>query len=288
MLTLDRARTLPFVAKIRELAAWRELMSNLTLRELRGKYKRSVLGWAWSLLNPLATLLIFTLVFRYFFRFPPPIGSPSGLQNYALFLLAGLLPWNFVQNGIMGSIVSLTGNANLIKKTWFPRELLAGAAVASAFVTLLIELGLLVTALLLAGNMVLPWLPVTFLLMVMLAMFTTGLGLMFSVVNVFFRDVQHLVAIAFQMWFYLNPIVYPIDFVKHLPTLHLLGFEVHTFTVYKLNPMVSFVMSFRDVFYDLRMPPIERLGFLFVVSVATLLIGQMVHSRLESRLAEEL
>src|SRR5438105_14998718 len=102
------------MASISDFAGTRELTLNLTLRELRGKYKRSVLGWSWSLLNPLAMMLIFTMVFRIFLKIGVPKASPSGLSNYACFLLCGLLPWNFLGNGMGGSMGGLIGNANLI------------------------------------------------------------------------------------------------------------------------------------------------------------------------------
>ena len=99
-----------------ELRRHRELFANLTLRELRGKYKRSALGWGWSMVNPLAQMGIFTLVFSFFLKVPPPTGDPSGLHAFAFFLLCGLLPWNFLANGINGGMGSLLANANLVKK----------------------------------------------------------------------------------------------------------------------------------------------------------------------------
>lgn len=269
-----------------EYAASRELMANLTLRELRAKYKRSLLGWAWSLLNPLATMLIFTLVFRFFLRIQAPRGSPSDLKNFAVFLLCGLLPWNYVVSGVMGSIGTLIGNANLVKKTYFPRDLLVGSLVVSCLVSFLIEMGLLVVVLLIFGNMVLPYLPVALLLMAVMTLFVAGIGLTFSVLNVYFRDVQHLVNILFQVWFYLTPIVYPIDLVPQRAVIF--GHDLPTRAIFDLNPMVAFVESFRDLLYDLRMPPAGQLVYLVVVSVVVFAAGLFIFSRLEGRLAEEL
>ena len=269
-----------------EYSASRELMANLTLRELRGKYKRSLLGWAWSLLNPLATMLIFTLVFRFFLRIQAPRGDPSGLKNFAFYLMCGLLAWNYVVGGVMGSIGSLIGNANLVKKTYFPRELLVGSLVASTLVSFLIELALLSVTLILFGNMVLPYVPVALLLVGMLTLFVTGLGLAFSVLNVYFRDVQHLVNILFQVWFYLTPIVYPIDLV---PVRHVIfGRDLPTRALLELNPMVGFVEAFRDLLYDLRLPPLADLGYLFFISLAVFGGGLYLFGRMEGRLAEEL
>lgn len=266
--------------------ASRELFNNLTLRELRGKYKRSALGWAWSLLNPLATMVIFTIVFRLFLRIEAPQSETSGLKNFALYLTCALLPWNYLTNGVNGSIATLLGNANLIKKTYFPRELLIAAQVASFFVSLLLEMAILVVAFLVFGNMVLPWLPLVFLLFVVLSLFVTGLGLIFAVANVYFRDVQHFVGIIFQVWFYLSPIVYPLNLVPERGVIF--GIDLPIRRIYQLNPMARFVETFRDLLYDLQPPSLTVVVYLVVVSVVTFFGGLVVFRRAEGRLAEEL
>ena len=274
------------MAQLAELSASRELMVNLTLRELRGKYKRSLLGWSWSLLNPLATMLMFTVVFQVFLHVKIPAGDPSGMTGFAFFLLCGLLPWNLLANSIGGAMGSLIINGNLIKKVYFPREVLVAANVASWVVSLLVELGVLCVALLVAGNMVLPWLPALVLLVALLAVFTLGMALLLSVLNVYFRDVQHLMAIVLQLWFYATPIVYRLNVVPK--TKHWLGYSIPVKFLYRLNPMVRFVEAFRNVLYDLRLPSLSNVAFLVVASAAALALGLVVFARLEPRLAEEL
>ena len=274
------------MAQLAELSASRELMVNLTLRELRGKYKRSLLGWSWSLLNPLATMLMFTVVFQVFLGVTPPPGKPSGLHGFAFFLLCGLLPWNLLANSLGGAMSSLIVNGNLIKKVYFPREVLVAANVASWVVSLLIELAVLCVALLLAGNMVLPWLPPLILLVALQALFTLGMALLLSVLNVYFRDVQHLMAIVLQLWFYATPIVYPLTVVPE--SKRWLGHEIPVRFLYGLNPMVRFVEVYRNLLYDLRLPSLGNVAFLVVASAAALAVGLAVFARLEPRLAEEL
>ncbi|MBV8303691.1 MAG: ABC transporter permease [Acidimicrobiia bacterium] len=268
--------------KAAELVSSRELMINLTLRELRGKYKRSVLGWTWSLLNPLASMVIFTIVFSFFLKVKPPVGDPSGLHNFAFFLLCGMLPWNFLNNGMMGGMAALIGNANLIKKVYFPREVLVSATVAAFDVSFLIEMGVLVAALLVAGNFVLPFLPVALVIIALLTLFVLGIALMISVLNVYFRDVQHFVSILMMLWFYATPIVYPITYVpkewKGIPLRH----------IYSFNPMVRFAETMRSALYHMSLPSWNDMLFLVVVSAITLAIGMWVFSKLEGRLAEEL
>ncbi len=264
----------------------RDLAVNLTLRELKGKYKRSVLGWSWSLLNPLATALIFTMVFKIFFAAVTPLGEPSGLQNFPLFLLCGLLPWNYLANGLNGATESLVANGNLIKKVYFPREVLVVANVASWMVPLLIEFGVLSVLLLVFGNFVLPWLPLVLLLILVQTGFVLGIGLILGAVNVYFRDVKHLIGILLQALFYATPIVYSLSQVPEQASLF--GLEVPVRSLYRLNPMVPMVEAFRDVLYDLRFPPLGDLLYVLGWGLACMAVGLLVFSRLEPRLAEEL
>jgi ABC-2 type transport system permease protein len=273
------------MSRLREFAGTQDLALNLTLRELRGRYKRSVLGWTWSLLNPLATVAIYSLVFGFFLKVDPPTGHPSGLHSFALFLLCALVPWNFFQNGLSMGLTSLLTNANLIKKVYFPRELLVASTIASLVVTMVIELAVLGAILLIVGNMVIPWIPVVLFLVAIEAVFVFGIALALSVWNVYFRDMQHLIAILIQVLFYTCPIVYPISYVpKHA---HVLGMEIPLRQLYMLNPLVRLFECFRDVLYDLRFPPLFDLAYVIVWAAAAVAFGMWVFSKLDRRLAEE-
>jgi ABC-type polysaccharide/polyol phosphate export permease len=271
------------MARLAEYTSSRELLWNLTLRELRGRYKRSVLGWTWSLVNPLSSVLIFTVVFSFFLRIEPPVGQPSGLDNFAVFLLCGLLPWNYLSGTMNTSMDTLLGNANLIRKVYFPREILVASTVCSLLVTFIIELGVLLVILLLLGNMVLPWIPALLLLVAIQTVFVLGVGLLLSVLNVYFRDVKHFIGIALQALFYSAPIVYPLSVVEQAA-------ERTSFPlvrVYELNPLVRMVEAYRDVLYDLRFPSLGSLAYLVAWSVGLLVLGLWVFARLDRRLAEE-
>lgn len=271
------------MTSVLELRRHRELFANLTLRELRGKYKRSALGWGWSMINPLAQMGIFTLVFGFFLKVEPPVGDPSGLHVFAFFLLCGLLPWTFLANGVTAGMGSLLANANLVKKVWFPRELLVASTVGSFGVSFLIELGVLTVALLIAGNMVLPWLLPVLAVAAVQAAFVLGLALALAVWNVYFRDLEYLVGIALQFWFYATPIVYPIRVVEDA-----LEDRSALLTVYRLNPMTRFAEVYRDLFYSLRGPTLADVAFLVGCAAVSLLVGWTAFGRLQGRLAEEL
>jgi ABC-type polysaccharide/polyol phosphate export permease len=271
-----------------EYAGSRELLGNLTQRELRGKYKRSALGWAWSLINPLALAAMFTFVFGVVFQSKLTAAGNSdlhGIAAFPLYLLCGLLPWNFVSNGINGSIGALVGNANLVKKVYFPREILIGANVLSWAVSLLIEMAVLGIALLAVGNMWLKFLPLVLITIVFLTLFVTGVGMLLAILNVYFRDVQHFVGIFLQLWFYATPIIYPIT----LLTGHnwSLG-PVHLLTLFKLNPMTDFVEVFHQMLFRLTWPDWTEFSYAIVSSVVVVAFGLFVFKKLEPRLAEEL
>src|SRR5919109_3317776 len=174
------------MTRLADYAEARELTVNLMLRELRGRYKRSALGWTWSLLNPLSTVIVFSIVFAFFLKIDPPVGDPSGLDNFPMFLLCGLLPFNYLSNGMNGSLDALLANGNLIRKVYFPREVLVVSTIAALFVTLLVEFAVLCVLLLILGNMVLPWIPVLLGLAAIQSVFVLGIGLMLSVLNVYF------------------------------------------------------------------------------------------------------
>ncbi len=234
---------------LRSAAAHRNLLYLLSLRELRTRYKRSLLGWAWSLLNPLVQLGIFTVIFLYAFEAEPPVGDPSGLKRFPLYFLCGFVPFNFLLS-----------------------------VIAAQFVTLMIELGVLLVALLLYGNMILPWLPVLFLILVLLAIFTTGVALLLSAANAFFHDISYLWTIAAQLLFYASPIIWNPDTVGKPFLTHIASW----------GPTGSFVMALHEVLYDMRMPSLLRFTQLSLYAAVSIAIGAWVFDKLSPRFAEEL
>ncbi|MDQ4149608.1 MAG: ABC transporter permease [Actinomycetota bacterium] len=272
--------------KLGNLAGTRSLLINLTLRENRGRYKRSALGWAWSMVNPLSTMLIFTFVFRVVLRIEPPVGEPSGLKNFPFFLLAALLPWNFLSNGLSAANGSIIANAGLIKKVYFTRAVLPAAAVLSWNTNLLIELGVLTLALAVAGNFVFLLLPLVLVVVLLQTFFVLGVGVALAALNVYFRDIEHFLSILLLLWFYATPVIYPISLV---PQFHeIAGFTIPIRTVYDMNPMVHFVQAYRSLFYDGAVPPAQSFLVMAAYSFVAMLVGMWVFRKLEARFAEEL
>jgi len=273
---------------LKEVFSSRELLANLALREIRGKYKRTVLGQLWSLANPLALMAIYTVVFSFILRVQPSPGDPSGLDVFALWLLASLLPWLFFSNAVTMGMGSLVENANLIQKVYFPRIVLPLSVIVSVGYTWMIEMAVLIVALTLFGAVVWPWIPLVLLTMILLALFAAGIALMLSVANVYFRDTQYLMGLVMQFWLYLTPIIYPVSYVKNLSDSigPLWGTSIEVVDLYKLNPLEPFVAIFRTLLYDNTMPN----GMDFVVcavwAMLALVLGLWVFQRSEKRLAE--
>ncbi|RMI13293.1 ABC transporter permease [Cellulomonas triticagri] len=274
---------------VRELRAAPELLANLTRREVKGKYKRTVLGQLWSLVNPLAQMIIFTAVFSFVLRVPIPTGDPSGLHNFAVFLLCGLLPWGFFVNVINGGMDSLVANENLIKKVAFPRAALPLASAFSLTLSWSIEMVVLLVALTVLGAASLLWTPALVLVMALLFAFAFGVALLLSVANVYFRDTQHFVGILTQAWFYATPIVYPTSLV--LEQSEKIGSLIGSWTLYdfyRLNPMERFVELFRSLLYDNRWPPLDSTLYCVAWALVALVVGAAVFRRHEKKLAEAL
>lgn len=265
----------------RRVIASHELLWNLTLRELRTKYRKSVLGWTWSMLNPLANVAIYSFVFGHLFASSPPIGEPSGANVFALYLLCGLLPWNFFTLVVGTGMGSVVGNAALVRKVAFPREVLVFANSLHGIVQFGIEMGLLAVVLLFIGPTFIPWIPIVMIQMVLLLVFSSGVALALAAGNVYFRDLTYLWQIVSQVWFFATPIVYTDTVVKdRVP--HTVAQILHW------NPMAIFVRGFRETLYDGRFPGYASIGACFVVAFLSLAAGWAIFNKLSRRFAEEL
>ncbi len=258
--------------------AHRNLLYLLSLKELRTRYKKSILGWAWSLFNPLSQMLIFTVIFIYVFKASAPIGDPSGLKNFPLYFMSGLLPFNFFSITVGVSIGAVQGGAGLIKKVQFPHEHLVFSVVVAQFITLMIELTMLAVAMFIGGNNILPWLPLLFVVLIFLALFSSGVALMLSAANVFYHDINYLWGILSQILFYATPIIY------NPATINLRALVL----IANYGPTGSFITAIHNIVYDLRVPGTGRLLELAVIGIATFFFGLWVFNRLSPHFAEEM
>ncbi|MEO1057860.1 MAG: ABC transporter permease [Actinomycetota bacterium] len=263
---------------LRTAVAHRNLLYLLSQKELRTRYRKSILGWAWSLLNPISQVVIYSFVFLTVFNATPPVGDPSGLEIFPLYFLSGLLPFQFFSISVTTAIGAVDANASLIKKVPFPHEHLVYSVVIAQGVTFAIELAILTVALLIFGSMVLPWLPLMIPLMALMALFTTGVALALAATNVFFNDINYLWGIVAQVLFFATPIIYEPGVISN-PTLQ---------AITNWGPTGSFIRASHNILYDNRFPSAERWLHLIVVSVAVFALGTWIFGKLSPRFAEEL
>lgn len=266
-------------AKLIELWHYRELIMNLTARDLKARYKNSVLGIGWSLFNPLLMMLVFTLVYTVML-------GQSNRHDYPAFILSGLLPWNFFSASIIGSTSSIVGNSHLIKKVYFPREVLPVSIILSNLVNFLIALPVYVVLALLLGSQLTGWLLLLPVVIVVQLIFALGVSFILSAINVFYRDVQHIMEVVMLAWFFLTPVIWDVNMLPVSKIIAGIDVPVQRLT-YILNPMASIVAAYRDLLYYGR--PIGADFFLrtAVTAVLILLIGFAVFHRLSGRFAEE-
>lgn len=274
----------PVVTALREAVEYRDLMRNLTQRELRSRYRRSFLGWGWSLLQPALMTAVYAIMLGYYFKIPPDVGDPSGIEVYAFFLLAGMLPFNFFSASLttgMGTIVNAGG---LVTRVWFPRLLLPLSSIIALGVSLVIELGIFsVLVMIVTQHSMVHLLPVAFGLVVLLVLFTSGVALFLTAANVRFRDVEYLTGVLLLAYFYLTPILYPISFI---PQTDIPGLPVDLRQVALANPMARFSMAFRNVFYDIRLPGLPTVLWLLFWSALAFYVGARYFVRRSERFAE--
>jgi lipopolysaccharide transport system permease protein len=267
------------LSRFAELYKYRELIRNLVIRDLKVRYKNSILGILWSLLNPLLMTLVFTVVFT--------LMIPNNSQpNYPVFFLCGFLPWSFLTASLTGATGSIVNNAHLIKKVYFPREILPVSEVLANLVNFLLALVVLFAMLLVfqirltAGVLILP------LIILAQMMFTAGMALVLSAVNVFYRDTQHILEVVLQAWFFLTPVFYPITVLPEDAIVLGLTIDVQLW-VRRLNPLASLIASYRDVLYQGGATGLDFFLRTFVTCLLVLIVGYLVFCRSSSVFGEE-
>ncbi len=265
---------------LRTLWQYRELIRNLVVRDLKVRYKNSFLGIAWSWLSPLLMMIVYTLFFTIFLR-------NDSIANYPVFLLCGTLPWGFFVDSITQTTGSIVGNAHLIKKVYFPREVLPISVVLSNLVNFLIALPIFFLLALLSGASLSWWILLLPLTMLIQLIFILGLAFFLSTLNVFYRDTQHLLGVAVQAWFFLTPVFYPISTVPQ--EAHLLGITFNAqLWLRRLNPMASIIASYRDLLYWGAPTGLDFLLRTAVTSLVFLVVGYLIFLRYSARFGEDI
>jgi homopolymeric O-antigen transport system permease protein len=261
-----------------ELYRFRLLIVTLVLRELRARYRGSLLGFLWSFLNPLLLMGVYVLVFAVYLRVP--------MEKYALFLFTGLLPWLWFSQSLGHATSVIVGSGGLVKRILFPAEILPLVSVLSNLANLLLSLPLLLVFLLLFGvrpGPVLAFLPLLLLIQLLL---TVGLALPLAALNVHLRDVEQILANVLVLLFFLSPILYPVTTVP-LTIRVGDGLTLPLRPLYFLNPVAGLVQGYQNIIFFGREPHWIHLGMVTATALVALWVGYAVFDRLRDSLAEE-
>lgn len=256
------------VQRMREIIEYRPMLTSLVRSELRARYKGSVLGFLWTFVNPLLQLAVYSLVFKVILR--------SNIRDYPVFLFIGLLAWNMFTGALQSSCGVIVNKASLVKKIYFPREILPASMAGTALVNYVLSLAILIPILLITGFWpTWSWLfaPVAIVAIFFMAL---GLSLIFSAINVYMRDTEHILNIVLMLWFYGTPVVYSINSVPHFLS-----------ALFKVDPIAAAILVLQEIFYYREIPHWKMLIYCVVSGVCILWIGWAIFYKLSRRFAEE-
>jgi len=248
---------------------YRELLKNNVKKEIRGKYKNSALGVVWTFLNPLLQLLVYALIFPLILKTTQP--------DYIVFVCVGLVPWTFFTTSVAQSAWTIIANGNIVKKVYFPREILPISIVTSGMVNFLISTIIIVAFCFIYGLGLTKY--IIFFPIILLIQYILQLAIAFivSAITVYFRDLEHFIQIVLQVMFYATPIVYAADSIPQ-------SFQI----IMTLNPMAHIINGYRSIFYNQTMPDLKALGILLIISVVSCIAGYGIFRKLQKGFAEEL
>lgn len=280
------------VARISELWTYRDLLRNLIVKELKVKYKDSTLGFVWTLVRPLLYLLVYSVAIGIF------LGAGRTIPDFGVYLFTGLLVWTIFTDIVGGATGSIVSNAGLVKKIYFPRELLTFSVVGAALVNAVLQVVVLFGAYVVTRQF--PTLSDLYLVplaLIVLVIFATALGLLLGAVNVYLRDVEYLVEVGLLLWFWMTPIVY--DWTKVRQQLVTDRHLNWLFEIYMANPMTNVVLAFQRALWPAGHTPegaaffyqgnlAGRLGVLALVSLALLWVSMTIFDRVQGNFAQEL
>ena len=264
--------------RLHELWTFRELIQNLVIRDLKVRYKNSLLGIIWSLLNPLFMMVVFTAVFT--------VMRNQAIEKFPVFVLIGLLPWQFFANSVMGATSSIVANAALINKVYFPREILIISEVLSHLVNFLLAMLVLVPVIILFKISITPWIILLPIMIFIQLIFSLGIGFIVATANVFYRDVRMIMEVLILAGFFLTPVFYSLDILPRSYLLFGVQWDIWRLTYY-LNPMASFIANYRVILFYGSPPAFDFLIRTFITAIFFLIVGLTIFYRYNPRFSEE-
>lgn len=254
---------------LKDLYSYRELLKTTIQKDIGGKYKHSFLGILWSFINPLLQITVYAFVFQIILK--------SNIENYAVYLCCGLIPWQYFSNVVLRGAAVIVDNGNIIKKVYFPRGILPISLVSSEGVNFLISTIIILGFVIVSGIGLSKYALLYFLILPIQYIISLGVSFIVSSITVYFRDLQHILGILMQLLFYATPIVYSMDSVPG-------NFK----WLLKLNPMSYLIDGYRSIFYDKTLPSFRGLGIALAMGIILCALGFFIFKKLERRFAEEL
>lgn len=254
---------------LKEVFEYRNMIYMLVKRDLRGRYRGSILGFAWTFINPILQLLVYTVVFSFVMR--------ANIEKYYLFVFVALIPWLAMSSSVTGGSSCILVNKNMVTKIYFPRQVLPIATVTAAFINMLLSM-IIVLGVCLVTNGLNVWV-LWYLIPTILIEYILALGIAFivSAVTVYFRDLEHILQIFVMAWQFLSPIVYSIEMVPESAR-----------KIFMLNPMASIIVSYRDVLYYKQAPDLSTMLLALGMGIVFLIAGWFIFKKLNRRFAEVL
>lgn len=258
------------IGRIREVFQYNDMIRSLVLRELRGKYKGSILGFLWTFINPLCQIVVYIMVFSHIFR--------SGIEQYPVYLITGMFPWIFFSGAIQQSTYCIRSQSEMVKKIYFPREVLPIVCVTFNFINMLFCF--VIVFLTIGGfRWGINWRALLFLPLVMLIeyVFTLGVSLILSAITVYFRDVEHIVSVILMALIYLTPVMYRTDMLSGKLKV-----------LFMCNPLTPLIENYHNILYDKIYPSCSNLIISGTLAIALLIVGELIFIKLEANFAEEM
>ena len=255
--------------EFKELYQYRELLKTSVHKEIRGKYKGSFLGILWSFLNPLLMVLVYAIVFPYIMRIQQ--------EHYLVFLITGIIPWVFFTSVVTSGCNCVWTNGGIIKKVYFPREILPISVVLASLINFLISVIIILIFAIFGGIGISKYLLLLPLIALIQSCLSLGFLLILSAINVYVRDIEYIVQFIVNLVFYATPILYTSDM-----------FPQNFRMILYLNPMAHIIDAYRAIFYYKTMPNLYSLSSIGIVSIIILIMGYLIFKKLEKGFAEEL
>ncbi len=268
-----------FGQTVKEIWSYRQMIASFVRRDLRGRYKGSVLGFLWTFVNPLLQLLVYTIVFGTMLQSKTP--------NYHIHLFVALIPWIFFSASVTGGAMSVIAQKDMVKKIYFPREVLPISTVTTNFINMLFCF-IVVFAVVFISGIFTGNFPSILGLLCLIPVFAVeyilslGMAFLAAAITVYFRDMEHILGILMMAWQYLTPVLYGLNIFEGHPQYKAI------LKVFNLNPMTPIITAYRTILYDCKIPDLSTLLWALLLGVIVLVLGWMTFTKLKRRFAEEL